>query len=881
MRPFSFGGVLLATFIYIANAEFTSSHKLHKRIHVYPPYVQVKPRSYIVQFEDYLPPTHAGHFYSMPGVDVQHHYSNIFNGISVRTDCSADSTHLASVNGVKRVWPVRVYTAAGYSTGLNATYPYIHKPTGVERAIEELGLDGKGIHIGIVDTGVDYNHPELGNCWKTKGCMWQYGADLVGDKYNPYTENPIIVPKQTPMDCAGHGTHVSGIIAGQGPTVYGVARNVTLGMYRVFGCPGTDPGAGQTSDDFIIKGIEMAVADKSDIISLSLGGGSWSDGPSSIAASNAVKQGIVVVAAVGNDGTGGLHTVSAPAVGNGVLGVGSVDSWNYTVSMMMIVNEHTSQSVFITPSNTVGYPFIFETDTPVVSLVNNSDVEACVNITQDLTGIVAVFEITSNCSPLSTIASIAQAGAVGIILIYTKPGLTYPTLETGQIPLVVISSDNGQFLLDAIAQGPTTIKALKSNPTITIPADKGSGQISTFSSMGPDPNLGLSPHVMAPGGYIYSTFPLKFGSYFVLSGTSMATPYVSGAVALLKQARPNLTVKEIGEILLTTAHPIINSKTKKVEHPYKGGSGLINVYDAIKSRAKIDPPMLSLNSTTRGVITTYQDLSALGNVRWTVRTIKLTNMDVNNNMRIDIDYSISDSLSMYYKNGSIAYTPRVWTGNAITGGINNTEPVVYIPDAVKSIPSGKTGQYTVILVAPKGLAECEGWYFGGQLNFNLKWDGDLNITPYHVPFAGFNGDYTKLDVLAPLGSGFPFLGDENAKPVDPKNLVVSASNPISVYFSMALPSHLGILQLVDANNKKIGYLPQGYATDIPHTCPTCSVPNISVIVNGTVFTDTDLTNAIEAPAGKYYLHSAFLRPFGNTSNSDDYQTWDSPEFTIG
>ncbi|KAJ1789155.1 hypothetical protein LPJ59_005399, partial [Coemansia sp. RSA 2399] len=186
MKTIGFGGILLAALVGAASANSLSTREIRKRLHTYPSHVKTSPGSYIIQFEDDAPDNHADHYHAMPGVDVKHQYSEVFNGISVRADDSVDPFHLASVDKVKRVWPVRHYTVAssqGSSSG--APYPYTHKPTGVERAVEELGLSGKGVHIGIVDTGVDYNHPELGACWKTEGCMWQYGEDLVGDDFNP------------------------------------------------------------------------------------------------------------------------------------------------------------------------------------------------------------------------------------------------------------------------------------------------------------------------------------------------------------------------------------------------------------------------------------------------------------------------------------------------------------------------------------------------------------------------------------------------------------------------------------------------------------------------------------------------------------------------
>src|SRR5262249_8332249 len=104
------------------------------------------------------------------------------------------------------------------------------------------GWTGTGIKVAIIDTGIDYNHPDLGGCFGP-GCRVTGGYDFVGDAYTGGTSN--IHPDPDPMDCAGHGTHVAGIVGANG-VVIGVAPDVTFRAYRVFGCSGT------TTDDVIL-----------------------------------------------------------------------------------------------------------------------------------------------------------------------------------------------------------------------------------------------------------------------------------------------------------------------------------------------------------------------------------------------------------------------------------------------------------------------------------------------------------------------------------------------------------------------------------------------------------------------------------------------------
>lgn len=148
----------------------------------------------------------------------------------------------------------------------------IHGMTGVDRLRKE-GYTGTGIKVAIVDTGIDYLHPDLGGCFGP-GCKVGFGYDLVGDDYTGDNEP---VPDNDPYDnCSGHGSHVGGIIAASANEqdyFTGVAPNVTLGAYRVMGCDGG------VTNDVLLQAFMMAFESGADIITSSLGGGGgWSEG---------------------------------------------------------------------------------------------------------------------------------------------------------------------------------------------------------------------------------------------------------------------------------------------------------------------------------------------------------------------------------------------------------------------------------------------------------------------------------------------------------------------------------------------------------------------------------------------------------------------------
>jgi serine protease AprX len=158
---------------------------------------------------------------------------------------------------------------------------------GTARTTEDLvwdeGIDGSGIVVAVIDTGIDKNHPDL------------YGKVLA--------ETNFVEDEPTTDDLYGHGTHCAGIIAGTGEAsggrYRGVAPGATLMNVRVL----DSEGSGYLSD--VIAGIEWAVDNGADVISISLGGSHSGDvyaKPDCMAVDAAMDAGVVVCVAAGNSG---------------------------------------------------------------------------------------------------------------------------------------------------------------------------------------------------------------------------------------------------------------------------------------------------------------------------------------------------------------------------------------------------------------------------------------------------------------------------------------------------------------------------------------------------------------------------------------------------
>jgi len=154
---------------------------------------------------------------------------------------------------------------------------------------------GKGVKVGIIDTGVDYNHKELKSNFSSNK-----GYDFVRDNKEPY-------------DFHGHGTHVAGTVAGN---TTGVGPKASLFSLRVL----DEYGCGSEFD--VIKAIDYAIENKMDIINMSLGSEYASDALEEIC--NKASKSLILVAAAGNDGRFGACYPAA--FGESVISVAAIDS---------------------------------------------------------------------------------------------------------------------------------------------------------------------------------------------------------------------------------------------------------------------------------------------------------------------------------------------------------------------------------------------------------------------------------------------------------------------------------------------------------------------------------------------------------------------------
>ncbi|KAF4512058.1 hypothetical protein G6O67_001242 [Ophiocordyceps sinensis] len=261
-----------------------------------------------------------------PGTPIVHkplECGGIFTGFVVESHANGVGA-LRGIDGVINAWPARALplpatmghpAAKGAPKGARNAKASVHRRTGVDK-LHAAGIRGKGVKVAIIDSGVDYTHKALGGCFG-RNCRVIGGHDLVSGRWGPQSKHG-----GKPMDHDGHGTHVAGIVGGNGNGFVGVAPEAQLLAYKVF----PDNGRRTTTEDILIQSFCDAYIAGADIITSSIGmEDGFSDSPWSLVASRIVSRGVVVTISAGNNGHKGPFSSGNGCNGRGVLSVAAIN----------------------------------------------------------------------------------------------------------------------------------------------------------------------------------------------------------------------------------------------------------------------------------------------------------------------------------------------------------------------------------------------------------------------------------------------------------------------------------------------------------------------------------------------------------------------------
>ncbi|KAK1409423.1 hypothetical protein QVD17_35949 [Tagetes erecta] len=515
-------------------------------------------------------------------------YKRSFNGFVAKLT-EEEKNKVARMEGVVSVFPSK-------KKQLHTTrsWDFMGFPQDVKRAPLE-----SDIIVGMLDTGA---WPES-DSFKDDGfgpppAKWKGSCDsknftcnnkLIGAKYYN-TEGEAKDEDLSPRDTEGHGTHTASTVAGRAvknASLLGLANGTARGgvpsariaIYKI-----CFPDVG-CSDADILAAFDDAIADKVDIISLSVGGSfalDYFEDPIAIGAFHSMKNGILTSNSAGNSG---------PAPGS----ITNISPWSLSVAastidrkfltQIVLGNNVTYQGPAINTFDGAVHPIVYGASVPNTKKgFTSADSRYCEPDSLDPTLVQNKIVV---CEDLDGPENAVLSGASGVVvegdLGYEDFAFSYP------LPTTYLSSKDGRAVLSYINSTTTpSASILKS----IEPVDKAAPTVISFSSRGP--NLitldVLKPDLTAPGVDILAAWSqattvtgdegdTRVVPYNIISGTSMSCPHASGAAAYVKSFHPTWSPAAIKSALMTTAAPM--SPTKNTDAEFAYGSGHIDPIKAV------------------------------------------------------------------------------------------------------------------------------------------------------------------------------------------------------------------------------------------------------------------------------------------------------------
>lgn len=694
-------------------------------------------------------------------VEFGREFDVLLNGYVVRTTQKMET--LLGFPGVKAVYPNLTVKST-----LENALPII-KAQQSWQVVGGQSQAGQGQKIAIIDSGITPDHPMFDDtgmtapaslpgddyCASTSGFC--NNKIIVARHYTPddYTSNPSKYEGEfnTPQAFSGHGTHVAAIAGGRevvadsGETLIGVAPAAYLMVYKALW---GEQGVGTTV--MLISALEDAFADGADVINNSYGLPNTDNNNGSIFDSvfkELEANGVVLVSSAGNEGDQGAETISCPACVQSGIAVASTT----TDLIAGYILEFGSNNVLSQPGNNyvVGSSF-----SGVGELAQDTDNLGCDSSAWsgiNLASRIAVVK-RGTCTFRIKAQTAAAAGASAMVVINNVPGPNV-LMEIGEdieLTSTFISQNDGELLLSYLSTSLVDTIAMQGTQTrSTNPA--AADVVSGFSSIGPNDNDAyVKPDMAAPGDLILSAVakedPLTPDlDYGYLGGTSMSSPMVAGAAALLKQHEPSLTAVDIKNILINSVDGDIKGPDgSNKATAFEAGSGRLNILSAMNLTAYATTPNLT-----------------------------------NNNCQVSC--RMSSSLR------SVTATSESWSGQlsfhdtALTGTVS--------PSQISLTGSGDTESFEVSVNLP--FDQDVGWYFGelvwtngdgktirqGIAVANIATNSD-KFTLTKVSSTDTQADYRlttdNFTSSASLGFDFELVGGAE---FDPQSLAIAPSSNVS------------------------------------------------------------------------------------------------------
>ena len=470
------------------------------------------------------------------GLRPDYSFARVLDGFSGKLDPRAVAllSHNSAVAGiypVRAAFPATISSSAG-EAGARAL------------GVGVPGLDGNGVSIALLDTGVDLSQPYLGG-------RVERGVDIVGG-------TDSAAAQRNPRDRAEieqHGTELAGLLVGSnGPGgIEGAAPGATVLPIRIAGWqPARGGDTVYARSDQVIAGLDRAVdpngdGDAHDAVRIALIGvaepfAAFADSPEAQAVSGAQALDVLVVTPAGNSGPAGplYGSIAGPAGSPAALSVGAVDTRPTTSTIRVVLRQ--------------GLAVLFDGELPLLDSAPNSEpLDLAVGLPQhdeNLTGR-AVF-VAGGADPAAPVAAAIHAGAAAVFVYGAQP----PPGGLGSlgVPVVGVTRSVERAVLSTAGRGFAVSVALgdsRAQPNAAL------GRVSPFSSRGLAFDGQLAPQLSAPGVGILTSDPGSAGdgepAFASVSGTSVSAAAVAGVAALLFEERPGLTAADVASLLVGAA----------------------------------------------------------------------------------------------------------------------------------------------------------------------------------------------------------------------------------------------------------------------------------------------------------------------------------------